>query len=309
MSSRAWCFTLNNYDYLLDDDELAAKGVTFCQYQEECGANGTRHLQGYLEIARAQRLSWVAKLPGLTKAHWEPRRGTQAQAIAYVSPSKDANAAVPDPTFRAGPYIFGTPATNEQGKRSDLVEIRDKIKAGIPYEQIAEEHFSSWCRYEKSFAKFATICHSATPPSYTMDKFLCEPLDLSMPVLLHGPTSLGKTAFALAHFAKPLYVDHVDKLKELRADHDGIVFDDLDFKHWPAQSVIHLLDIDHDHQVHCRFVNAKIPKGMKRIFTFNDDTIFDGPSDAKSTPYSSRHLEAIRRRFVSQPVYEDLRRI
>lgn len=306
MTSRYWCFTLNNYKYLLNEVRLAKQGVVFLQYQEEVGANGTPHFQGYLELNRAQRLSFVKKLKGLKKAHWEKRRGTQEQAIAYCTPAKGG--ASIDPTFRAGPYIMGTPSSNEQGRRTDLLEIRDKIKTGVAMEVIANDHFASWCRYEKSFAKFATICVAPTGPSFTMDQFMVEPQDLSKALLLHGPTCVGKTSYALAHFAKPLYVDHIEKLKDLRHDHDGIVFDDLAFNHWPAGTVIHLLDMDFTHTVHCRYVNAIIPKGMKRIFTYNDDTIFDGPRGARDIPYTANHLAAIRRRYRIQPIMEDIRK-
>lgn len=104
-----------------------------------------------------------------------------------------------------------------------------------------------------------------------------QPLqDLSLPLLIYGPTSCGKTNFALAHFKSPLLVRHIDDLKKLHPDNDGIVFDDLSTTHWPSNTVIHFLDSDYDAPVHCRYGNATIPAGTKRIYTYNTDNPFFG---------------------------------
>lgn len=51
--------------------------------QEERGEReGTTHLQGYVETDRAQRLSYLRRRLS-DRAHYEPRRGTQEEAIAY----------------------------------------------------------------------------------------------------------------------------------------------------------------------------------------------------------------------------------
>lgn len=80
--SRNWCFTLNNYTA---EEEEKLKGelahVKYIVFQRERGENGTAHLQGYLELDRSQRLSFVKKI--LEKAHWEVRRGSQEDAIKY----------------------------------------------------------------------------------------------------------------------------------------------------------------------------------------------------------------------------------
>ena len=99
--------------------------------------------------------------------------------------------------------------------------------------------------------------------------------DWSRSWLIHGVSHTGKTQYALAHFQKPLLVRHIDKLKEFDQDiHDGIVFDDMCFKHLHAQAIIHLLDTDNDSQIHCRFNVAEIPEGTKKIFVSNRDDIF-----------------------------------
>lgn len=60
------------------------EGVRFCTYSLELGEGGNLHYQGYLETFLSRTLAYVKKLAGLAGAHWEKRRGTQAQAIAYA---------------------------------------------------------------------------------------------------------------------------------------------------------------------------------------------------------------------------------
>lgn len=95
-------------------------------------------------------------------------------------------------------------------------------------------------------------------------------LDLSKPCFIYGPSGIGKTEFAKSHFTNPLYVKQIDQLRTLTSAHDGIVFDDISFTHWPSDQVIGLLDYFNHTVVHCRYHDAFIPAGMKRIFTHNN---------------------------------------
>lgn len=88
MRTRNWCFTLNNPT----DEERAKfirfstglpKGISYLVYQEEQGhGEGTTHFQGYLETTNMCRMSWL-KNNFNARAHFEHRRGTQEEAIAY----------------------------------------------------------------------------------------------------------------------------------------------------------------------------------------------------------------------------------
>lgn len=53
----------------------------FVVWQREKGAEGTEHLQGYIELHAPIRLS--AMVEWLRGAHFEPRRGTRDQARDY----------------------------------------------------------------------------------------------------------------------------------------------------------------------------------------------------------------------------------
>jgi len=136
--SRSWCFTLNNPED--GDFELSAlpSWISFLVYQRERGENGTEHYQGYLETATRVRLDRLKAYNG--RAHWEVRRGTQAQAIAY-SEKQD--------TRIDGPWRIGDPRSTEQGKRNDLAEVYERIKEGASLSAITEEFPANAIRYRR----------------------------------------------------------------------------------------------------------------------------------------------------------------
>lgn len=86
--SNAWMFTLNN-PISADISELLAESgkVQFAIWQEEVApTTGTPHLQGYVITKAYGTIKSVKQL--LPSAHWEARRGTHEQAVAYVTKGK-----------------------------------------------------------------------------------------------------------------------------------------------------------------------------------------------------------------------------
>jgi len=107
------------------------------------GDAGTYHLQGYVEFERAVRLAHLTKaLPG---AHFEVRRGTQAEAIEYCEKQ--------DETHVGGPYRFGEP-TRGQGSRSDLIEVQKAVRAGKRKIELFEEHFPTMVKYHRGVEEY-----------------------------------------------------------------------------------------------------------------------------------------------------------
>ncbi len=108
-----------------------------------------------------------------------------------------------------------------------------------------------------------------------------EITDWSVSHIIWGRPGGGKTQFALAHFKHPFFVRHIDDLKKFdQSFHDGIVFDDMDFLHYPRTAQIHLTDIDQPSSINVKHGTATIPANTKKIFCTNNDQgrIFD-PDD------------------------------
>jgi len=165
---RNYVFTINNPTELLDCD-LWSDAISFCVYQEEVGANGTYHYQGYLECVGQKSMSQLHDLEGLEGAHFEIRRGSQGEAIAYCTKVD---------TRVGGPYYWGE--QKEQGKRSDLNEIKRKLDSGANIVSIAHEHFGSFIRYHKSFQNYKRI--TTAPRDWIMEL-----------IIIIGPSGSGKT--------------------------------------------------------------------------------------------------------------------
>jgi len=88
--SRTWVFTINNYnnaDIEILETSFLIDAVRYMVFGKESGAEGTPHLQGYVEYECQRTRQQVSKLiPG---AYVAIRRGTAAQAAAYCKKDND----------------------------------------------------------------------------------------------------------------------------------------------------------------------------------------------------------------------------
>lgn len=90
-------------------------------------------------------------------------------------------------------------------------------------------------------------------------------------LLVYGPSGMGKTEYALRTFANGRVIRTVDGLrKALDEGCDGLVFDDMTFKHLSRQAQIAIVDLAHDGAVPARYGDIIIPAGLPRIMTYND---------------------------------------
>ena len=108
-----------------------------------------------------------------------------------------------------------------------------------------------------------------------------------------GPSGKGKTQLALSAFNNPLLVSHTDNLKELTDSHDGIVFDDMNFSHWPRESVIHLTDLEETRGINVKGDVANIPAKLPRIITSNKDILELLPIDPHGSINRRIHIVII----------------
>lgn len=269
-ASKNYLFTLfepfNLIDAIIQSNALP-KGVAYlvCQ-KEKCPTTDRIHFQSFVQFERRIRTG-IQKIQQIFgPCHVEIAKGTPTENKAYCTK---------DESRIEGPWELGTMET--QGKRNDLVEFKEAIKLGKTNRSLLEEFPTQYIKYYKTVPHLRMLLTPIEPPPFKLEDFTIEPMDLSLPILLYGPSGIGKTNFALAHFKSPLLVTHLDQLADIRDDHDGLVFDDLSFKHTNFQQVINLLDIDFGRHVHIRYTTGMIPKGMKRIFCHNTDEIFDLP--------------------------------
>lgn len=179
--------------------------------------------------------------------------------------------------------VLGQPTVGEAIQVVKLKRPRDYCLHGEAIERNLKRHRSK-----------------ASSALYDITLFNRGPIPLDKSVLLYGPSNTGKTQFALAHFNNPLFCTHIDKLKELSPDHDGIVFDDMSFKHWPPEAIIHLLDKECDRQINVRYGTVDIPANTIKIFTHNTSNPF------YNDEINEEQKEAIKRRYLGVQVLNPL---
>jgi len=179
------------------------KFVTYIVYQMEmCPETNRVHLQGYLECLGQQTYRRLQdEIPGLESAHFEVRRGNAKEAIAYCK-KEDSRI--------DGPWEIGIP--KQQGARSDLEEIKEKINDMISLKRIHDENFSTFIRYGRALKEYK--------------RQVTKPRDfLTTVILLVGPSGVGKSRFATA-LCKMLGYDEPYKLPKPKGS--GTYWDDYD---------------------------------------------------------------------------------
>nr|WET17323.1 replication associated protein [Bidens cyclovirus-like] len=174
-ATKHWLFTLNNFTVdEFNNLRSPPEWVSYLVFQHERGNEGTDHLQGYLELAGRYRMSRLRDF--LPRAHWEPRRGSQAQAIAYCSKAD---------TRVDGPWTVGIFEETRAGQRKDLDELALRAYSGTETLHSLQEAYPGHClRYRKSI-KEALLDHRRK-----LAKTIQRDLEV---VILWGDPGTGKT--------------------------------------------------------------------------------------------------------------------
>jgi hypothetical protein len=298
MRARRWSWTLNNpsqedcealANLMSTKDTLNAQGVKYVCFGEEVApTTGCVHFQGYVEFTSLKSMNQVKEILKNQTVHLEKSKGSGYQNRTYCQKDGVFTEAGLTPKEKTS-----------QGRRRDLEEIKDLLLDGVPEREIAERYFSQWIRYRKSFRDFAAMMNPIrmAAPSYALETFPQEWRVIAeqtfQSLIIWGQAGIGKTQFAMAVLPRALVVSHIDDLRLFDpTEHEGIIFDDMNFNHLPRSSQIHLVDWDITRSIHCRFSNATIPMHTKKIFTTNvdDGGIFDTLDAAISRRIRVCHL-------------------
>lgn len=219
--SRAWCFTLNNYDEA-DEERIKAISCKYVIYGREVGEQGTRHLQGYIYFPNAITFAGAKSKIG-TRAHIEAAKGSPSSNREYCSKSGDYEERGVLP---------------HQGARNDLQGLRQAVTEGNTVRKILEQATSlQSVRVTEQLMKYVE------PPRTT------KPLV----VWLHGSSGIGKTRFAFDELSKEYGADNVwisnppnGEKRPMWFDgydaHRGAILDDLRSEQCSLPTLLRILD-------------------------------------------------------------------
>lgn len=215
MSAAHWCFTLNNPRHQLDVT-LETPSVRYAIFQIETGEEGTPHFQGYLELQRSQRLSFLQRLiPG---AHFEQRRGTREQARDYCRKEEGRV---------EGPWEVGT-WEGGQGTRSDIASFKAAIDRGDDDAKLWDDHPNLFLRYGKMLQSVRAL----KAPKRTWKTHV---------TVVYGPPGCGKSRWAAETMPNAFYKTANDSWWNGYNGEEDVILDD--YKAWlPWSTLLQVLD-------------------------------------------------------------------
>jgi len=212
--ARDYCFT--TYDLSWQPEDHADK-LQFCVWQhEKCPSSGREHIQGYAEFKT--KVEWDIVKSVFDKAHVDPRRGTQKQAIDYCTKKESQ--------IEPG-WNWGT--MHKQGARNDLKRLQEQIIEGDSLEKVADDNFDAYIKYTRGIDKYIWI----------KSKDRSEMPNIT---IIWGKSGVGKTR--LAHeMHKDIYHKEDNKWWDGYEQNECILIDDFDNSwEWKRAYWLKLLD-------------------------------------------------------------------
>ena len=260
--SKTWMYTLNNWtENELDNLKKLSNVNKHVCGSEIAPSTGTPHLQGRVTFNK----EWTFNM-------WKTFNERISVRIAKYEDCEYER--------KEGNILIDIDNRKKKGERTDLADIYRKLDDGATVTEIAREYPGQYIRYHNGIEKMAELVQDRIETCEYNLQDCCEfiqlpPLDFDdvngFSHVVLGRAGIGKTQYALAHFNAPLFCSHIDDLKDFHPRvHDGIVFDDMDFKHLPRTAQIHITDYNQSRSIHVRYGRARIPARTKKIFVCNE---------------------------------------
>lgn len=229
--SKYWCVTENDPTGIVEmmswfETATWPEGVDYAVGQVESGTHGKTHMQGYIETTIRRRLAWLKKHVSST-AHWERRRGTAREAIAYCKKEE---------TRINGPFEYGEPNGDHAGKRNDLLEAKKQLDTGMTVAALAKDDafFASCARNYKFFDWYTKHAGLKNPPRTKEN--IVEVL------LLIGEAGTGKTRHAAEQYPDAYWKPSQSKWWDGYQGEKTVVFDDFNHGWFTWDTFMRIID-------------------------------------------------------------------
>jgi len=186
---------------------------------ETCPSTNRVHFQGYIEYTKALSVKVISA--SLNNAHVEARKGTQAQAIDYVTKEETR---LPNYSFECG--VKALP-----GRRSDLDTLAESIYAGWSLREIQETYPKSYIMYSKGIKDLYYTVNNIEPRS--------EP---PIVIYCYGETGMGKSRYAKNYSPSCFFKNMACKWWDGYTGQDVVVFDDIRGDTFKYHELLRILD-------------------------------------------------------------------
>lgn len=206
LQKRRFTFTLNNYteDSFVNLQNRANEIFKYLIIGREVGESGTPHLQMYGELSNKITINGlkrklIALDPALGSIHIEVAIADASSNIAYCS--KDSN------FVEIGNRPLG------QGKRSDIDDVANAVKAGQSLSEIIENHGASYIKFSNGIKSL--FMHYQKPRNF-----------MTIGYWLSGDTGTGKSRWAHEKFPTAFWKAADTKWFDGYLGEETIIFDD-----------------------------------------------------------------------------------
>lgn len=254
---------IQNCSELLDFFKRASGDIGIAEYLISCERHktGKKHFHAYIK--------WERRVDYSSASHFD-FKGVHPNIVTGIKKAWEHYVA------KEGDYI--TNYYVQKVTKYGCALSASTVEEGLLL--IAEHHPRDYCLNRQRIFESLTMHKRMlmTPketPNYQWNEYgvsvraMIEEAWSTKTIVLHGPTSLGKTSLALSMGKSPLLVSHLDRLKSIPLGTTHLVLDDMSLAHLPRTTILHLTDLEHDRDIHVRYNVATLPSGLPRILTTN----------------------------------------
>lgn len=212
--ARRWCFTINNPSTLdAYGARLLVRASKYGIVSHETGAEGTKHLQGYVNLPNAKTFATIKKW--LPRSHLEQAKGNDKQNQQYCSKEQEDI------------YEYGEP--DDEKTQGGMEEFFNFCKLRKSVNEIATEYPSFYIRYPKAIDRIHSLEHKERTNQPHVE-------------WLFGEAGVGKTRYVFdKHGYDNVYVKDNTPWWDGYSQHEVILIDDFD-NQIPYRTLLRILD-------------------------------------------------------------------
>ncbi len=282
-----WTFTLNNWTQpeVTHLEEGYERGdFTYVGFAKEIGANGTPHLQGYVELPLKKHSSVVQQLIG-ARCSKERRKGTSSEARDYFALEYNKNGKTKEAPAPEDLFEWGTLSRSKQGRRSDIEDLHLALQSKKSMQEISNNHFRCFLQYGRGIEKYIFVNSASRCWETCVHVF-------------HGVTKTGKSRIVHERYPDCYEVD-TDPVQwfDGYSGQDVALFEEFTGSSASIKRMLRLLD-----RYKCKVpIKGGYVQWAPRVVFITSNI----PPDAWYGNAHPRHVDALKRRFNSVTEFDD----